>query len=104
MLAHGAVLRKNGFSSEQLEAISQDYYHAGLPEKDVAIMDYARQVVSDASSTTSADFDRLRSLGCSDEDILGITLTAAARSFMSKVLDALNADPDLRYKDLNEET
>jgi alkylhydroperoxidase family enzyme len=104
MLAHGAVLRKNGFSSEQLEAIARDYHEAGLSEKEVAMMDYARKVVREASSTTAEDFNRLRGLGWTDEDILSITLAAAARAFASKVFDALHADPDPFYKDLDEET
>ncbi len=104
MLAHGAVLRKNGVSAGQLEAIVHDYHNADLTEKEVAMMDYARKVVREASSTTPEDFDRLRSLGWTDEDILSITLAAAARSFVSKVFDALHADPDPYYKDLDEET
>lgn len=104
MLAHGAVLRKNGFSAAQLEALARDYHNAGLEEKEVAMMDYARKVVRDAASTTSRDFDELRRLGWTDEDILSITLSAAARAFVSKVFDALHADPDPIYKDLDEET
>ena len=104
MLAHGAVLRKNGFSAEQLEAIARDYHHAGLDEKEVLMMDYAQKVVRDASSTAQEDFDGLRKAGWTDEEILGITLTATARSFASKVFDALHADPDPIYKELDEET
>ena len=104
MLAHGAVLRKNGFSAEQLEAIARDYHHAGLDEKEVLMMEYAQKVVRDASSTIQEDFDGLRKAGWTDEEILGITLTATARSFASKVFDSLHADPDPIYKDLDEET
>lgn len=104
MLAHGAVLRKNFFTAEQLEAIAHDFHHAGLEEKQVAMMEYAQKVVRDASSTTQADFDKLRKTGWSDRDILSITLAAAARSFVSKVFDALGADADAFYKELDEET
>lgn len=104
MLAHGAVLRKNFFSAGQLEAIARDYHQAGLPENEVVMMDYAQKVVRDASSTTQEDFDRLRQAGWTDEDILGITLAAAARAFVSRVFDALHADADIIYKDLDEET
>ncbi len=104
MLAHGAVLRKNSFSAEQLEAIARDFHHAGLEEKEVVMMDYAQKVVREASSTTQADFDKLRGAGWSDEDILHITLAAAARAFASKVFDALNAPADPIYRELDEET
>jgi uncharacterized peroxidase-related enzyme len=104
LLAHGAILRKNFFTAEQLEAIAKDFHHAGLAEKEVVMMEYAQKVVREASSTTQDDFDKLRTVGWTDEDILGITLTAAARSYASKVFDALGADPDVIYKELDEET
>jgi alkylhydroperoxidase family enzyme len=98
------VLRKNFFSAEQLEAIAKDFRHAGLEEKEVLMMEYAQKVVRDAASSTQDDFDRLRKAGWTDEDILSITLAAAARSFVSKVFDALGADADAIYKELDEET
>ncbi len=104
MLAHGAVLRKNFFSAEQLEAIARDFHQAGLEEKEVVMMDYAQKVVREASSTTQEDFDKLRAAGWTDEQILGITLAAAARAFVSKVFDALGAPADAIYKGLDEET
>ncbi len=104
MLAHGAVLRRNFFSAEELEAVARDFHHAGLPEKEVIMMDYAQKVVRDASSTTQEDFDGLRAAGWTDEEILSITLAAAARAFVSKVFDALGAPADTVYKQLDEET
>lgn len=104
MLAHGAVLRKNFFTAEQLETIAKDFRHAGLEEKEVVMMEYAQKVVRDAASTTQDDFDKLRKAGWTDKDILSITLAAAARSFVSKVFDALSADPDAIYQELDEET
>jgi len=104
MLAHGAVLRKNGFTAAQLESVIADFHQAGLEEKEVVMMDYAQKVVRDASTTTQADFDRLHQVGWTDEDILSITLAAAARSFVSKVFDALGAPPDAIYRDLDDET
>ncbi len=104
MLAHGSVLQKNSVGAEQLEAMGKDFHHAGLEEKEVLMMDYAQKVVRDAPSTTQEDFDKLRAAGWTDEDILNITVTAAARSFASKVFDALRADPDAIYKELDEET
>ncbi len=44
MLAHGAVLRKNGLSATQVIALLEDYHHAGLPPSEVHIMDYASKL------------------------------------------------------------
>ncbi len=44
-LAHGAVLASKFFSAEQVEAIVQDYRHAGLEPAEVAMMAYAEKIV-----------------------------------------------------------
>jgi uncharacterized peroxidase-related enzyme len=94
MLAHGAVLRKNFFSAEELAAIARDFHTAGLPQEEVALMEFAQKVTREASQVTRDDVQRLRDLGLSDEDILDVVLAVTARSFMSKTLDALGAEPD----------
>ncbi len=104
MLAHGSILKKNGFTPAQLEALARDFHQAGLEPKEVAMMDYAQKVIRDASSTTAEDFVELRRLGWTDEDILAITLATTARAFASKLFDALGAPPDSIYRELDEET
>jgi hypothetical protein len=47
--------------------------------------------------------DGLRAYGLSDAEILDIVLTAAARTFFSKVLDALGAEPDAVYLNMAQE-
>jgi alkylhydroperoxidase family enzyme len=64
-------------------------------------MDLADKVAGDASSVTQADIDGLRALGLTDGEITDIVLAAAARSFFAKVLDALGAEPDERYAELD---
>ena len=102
MLAHGDTLLNNGEVDEaQLAAIATDYHQAGLAADEVAIMEFAEKVIMKAHSVTQADVDRLKSFGLADAEILDITLAAAARSFFSKTLDALNAEPDPKYLKLN---
>ncbi len=97
-LAHGSVLMDRGFlEPDGVRAAVLDHRNAGLEDTEVAVMDLAAKVVNDATSIEQADIDRLRSLGLSDRDILDVVLTAAARCFFSKVLDALCMEPDARY-------
>jgi len=103
MLAHGAVLRKNFFSAEQLIAIIKDYRHAGLDPQDVAIIALAEKVIIDQHGVTQQDIKDLLSYGLTDEEVLDIVLTAAARSFYTKVLDALGSEPDEEYMELEPE-
>ncbi|MBC7871190.1 MAG: peroxidase-related enzyme [Chitinophagaceae bacterium] len=102
MLAHGDVLLTSGEVDEaQLAAIAQDYHHARLAPDEVAVMEFAEKIITKASSVTQADVDHLKSFGISDAEILDITLATAARSFFSKTLDALNAEPDAKYMGLD---
>jgi alkylhydroperoxidase family enzyme len=96
------VLRQNGFSVEQLVALVRDYHDpaAMLEPDEIAIMDFARQVVRDPHRLAESDFGALRALGLSDEEILDIVLAAAARSFYSKTLDAVGTPPEPAYADL----
>jgi alkylhydroperoxidase family enzyme len=103
MLAHGAVgLRSQLFTSEQLKAIALDYRQAGLSSAEVAMMAFAEKVTGRAYTVTSADVESLRRHGLSDTEILDIALTAAARCFFSKVLDAVGAEPDDAFMSLGE--
>jgi len=103
MLAHGAVLRKNFFSTEQLLAIVKDFRSAGLPADEVTLMAFAQKIIHNAHSVTGEDVEDLRRIGLSEEEILDVVLAVTARSFFSKTLDALNAVPDAVYHDLEPE-
>ena len=100
-LAHGSVLMDRFLEPETVMAAVIDHQSAGLDETDVAVMDLAAKVATDATSVNQADVDRLRSCGLSDQDILDVVLAAAARCFFSKVLDAVCAEPDGRYAGLD---
>ncbi len=103
MLAHGAVLRKNFFSPGELAAIARDFHGAGLPEEEVALMEFAQKVTLEPNQLTQQDIDLLREKGLSDEEILDVVLAVTARNFMSKTLDALGAEPDAALMDLEPE-
>ena len=97
------MLRKSFFTAEQVLAILRDYRHAGLEPEDVAAMSFAEKVTLQAHSVTPQDIDCLRGHGLTDTDILDIVLATAARNFFSKALDAVGAEPDAAYLDLEPE-
>jgi uncharacterized peroxidase-related enzyme len=100
LLAHGAILNRNGVSVEQLRSILIDFHDAGLEPEEVAMMEFARKIIRNASEITPMDVETLRVHGLCDTEILDITLTATMRSFASKTFEALGADPDDAYKEL----
>ena len=103
MLAHGAVLRKNFFSADQLAEIVKDFRNAGLTPEEVALMSFAQKVTTQAHQVNEQDIDELRGYGLSDTEILDVVLASAARNFFSKTLDALAAKPDGAYLELEPE-
>jgi alkylhydroperoxidase family enzyme len=100
MLAHGALLRKNFFSAEQLVEIVKDFRNAGLPPEEVALMSFAQKITTQARELDEHDFAKLRGYGLNDEEILNVVLACTARNFFSKTLDALGASPDDAYLSL----
>lgn len=96
-LAHGTVLQERVLEAKQLEAITRDRASAGLQPVEVAIMDFAEHVVTDAPSVTATEVQNLRAHGLSDAEIFDVAAVAAARCFFSTLLDALGAEPDSVY-------
>ncbi|WP_208759922.1 carboxymuconolactone decarboxylase family protein [Paenarthrobacter nitroguajacolicus] len=93
-LAHGKKTLTI-IDQEQLQAIARNYRDAGLPPEDVAMMDYAVKLSTDAAGMSDDDSQRLRDAGFSDREIADITLAAAARNYFSRALLALNVELDV---------
>ncbi len=87
-LAHG---RKSlaYIDEDELERIARDYHDAGLSEVEVAIMEFSEKVSRASDTMTEADSQRLRDLGLSDREIVDVALTAAARNYYSRAIQAL---------------
>jgi uncharacterized peroxidase-related enzyme len=100
MLAHGSTLAANFYDAEGVVRIVSDRAAADLDEPDIAVMDLAEKVAADATSVTQEDIDRLRRLGLEDPEIFDVVAAAAARSFLTKVVDGLGFQPDAAYADL----
>ena len=96
------MLRAKFFTPEQVEAIVRDYRNAGLSPAEVVMLAYAEKVTLNAYKVTQQDIDELRSHGFSDAEILDVALTATARNFFSKTLDAVGAEPDPEYLKLED--
>ncbi|MET4620811.1 putative peroxidase-related enzyme [Arthrobacter sp. 2762] len=93
-LAHGkktlAII-----DEEQLLAVARDYRDAGLPPEEVAMMDYAVKLSTNAAAMNDDDTQHLRDMGFSDREIADITLAATARNYFSRALLALAVDLDV---------
>jgi uncharacterized peroxidase-related enzyme len=93
LLSHGGLLLKNGFTEDQIEAIIRgNYVEASLSDEEITIMRFAEKLSHHAYEVRQTDVDGLRDLGLSDEDILDISLAAAARNFQSRILVGLGIE------------
>jgi uncharacterized peroxidase-related enzyme len=97
-LAHGKVLRDRFYDADTVQAIATDHHDAGLDSADIALINFAESVTTDATAIKAADIDELRDHGLSDTEIFQVVLTAAARCFFSTVLDAVGTEPDSQYR------
>jgi uncharacterized peroxidase-related enzyme len=97
MLAHGAVLRRDFYSAEELTEITRDPATSDLSPAEAAMMVFVDKLTRDATAITPADVQGLRDRGFSDAEIFDIVAAAGARCFFSKLLDALGAEADGAY-------
>ena len=92
--AHSKFLRDECDDEATMIAIATDPSGAGLGEQDRAVYAFAAKVARDASSVQQGDVDGLRARGLTDADVADIVFAAAARSFVTRVLDGLGAQLD----------
>ena len=101
-LAHGKALAKY-LSQEDVLKLARGEIPASLSVAEVAIVMFTRKMSRNASEVTAADIARLRDHGLADAEIFDVAAVAAARSFWTKVLEALGVEPDAPFHDLDAE-
>jgi alkylhydroperoxidase family enzyme len=64
------------------------------------MLEFAVKLTDHAYKITPRDVDGLRAHGFTDEEIVDIAAAAAMRNFISKLVDALGAEPDASVHEL----
>jgi len=96
MAAHCKFLRDDVHDETTMQAIADDPTLSALDPTDRSVMEFASLVARDAAAVTEADVQRLRDNGLTDADIADVVFAAAARTFFTKVLDALGVQADFQ--------
>ena len=96
-LAHGKILAEEILTPAAVTDLVIDPSAAPIDAEERAVFEFAGRIAEDATAISPVDIDGLRSHGLSDREIFDVVLTAAARSFFSKVLDATATLPDHQY-------
>ncbi len=85
VVAHGAILRIRSKSSSISELVTVDYKLAGLPDRQIAILDFAMKVALEAHRIVESDFEPLYSAGLDDRDIWEVGAIAAFFAMSNRI-------------------
>jgi uncharacterized peroxidase-related enzyme len=99
-LAHGKALTEF-FGEDEVRRLALGEAGEALTDAEKAMIEFARQVATDASRITSGDVDVLRSHGITDAEIFDIAAIAAGRAFFTKILDSLGVEADASFLAIN---
>ena len=84
-------------------AIAHDYRHAGLDEKDMAMLEYAEKITIQPDQVGKKDIERLREAGWNDREILDIAAVSCYRNFITRMADALGVELTEDYRNLRKD-
>jgi uncharacterized peroxidase-related enzyme len=79
--------------------VQDDYRSAGLPPREVALLDFAVKLTREPSAVRRSDLDALRGHGLTDEQLVDTVHCVSYFNFINRVLDGLGVDPEpaMRY-------
>ena len=93
-LAHAQALRGEDPESQLAEQRGENYHDAGLPPKQVAMLEFAEFLTTTSSAVTEDWVEELRSVGWEDADVVDIVHVVAPFNYMCRVADGLGVDLD----------
>jgi RNA polymerase sigma-70 factor (ECF subfamily) len=93
---HCQTLQFLGVKPELSEQVTTDHREASLGQSDIALLDFARKLVSQPHSFSDNDVELLRKNDFSDEQILEAVLMVGLTQFLNYVQIGLGAEPDFK--------
>ena len=91
---HSEVLAALGVPLETVDRIALEHKRAGLSETDVAILDFALRLAGEPSGFGAEDWIKLRSRGCTDEQIVEAVVMTGLTNFLNTLQLGIGAVPD----------
>jgi uncharacterized peroxidase-related enzyme len=86
---HGAALHLLTKDSELVRQLKTSYQEADIDQKTRAILDYAVKLTKSPSKVKDEDVDKLRSLGCTDQEILDACQITSYFNFVNRMAEGL---------------
>ena len=92
MVHHGEGLRRLTKDEALVEAVSRDHRQAGLPDRQVAMLDFAERLAATPPPNSPAAVETLRGHGWSDAAILDMAQVAAYFAFVNRLAEGLGVE------------
>lgn len=89
------------FGRDKALAVHRDFRNAELTPVQVEMLSYTEQIAVDASRISLLDINRMREVGLTDINIADVAFAAAFTCFLGRYLDAVGAEVDAAFLDLN---
>jgi uncharacterized peroxidase-related enzyme len=102
MESHAKDLRSAVGGEVEALAVQEDYRTAGLPAREVALLDYAVKLTTNPQGVSREDLAALRGHRYSDEQLVDAVQCIGYFNLINRVLDGLGVDPEpgMRYRTL----
>ncbi len=97
--AHHAFCLSIGVTPEQIDALISTYTCDTADPKEKAAIDYAVKLAKDSNSSTQEDFDNLKEMGFSDEEIMEIIAMSGMAVFYNHLANATKINVDKGFLD-----
>ncbi|MCA1031487.1 peroxidase [Bacillus timonensis] len=82
---------------ELVEGLKTNYLSLNLEEKERGILDYAVKLTKSPHSVKDEDVERLRSLGCSDTEILDVCQITSYFNFINRMAEGLGVQLEKEF-------
>jgi uncharacterized peroxidase-related enzyme len=96
---HGAVLHLLTKDIELVRQLKENYQEADLDRKTRGILDYAVKLTKAPSQVKDEDIEQLRSLDCTDQEILDVCQITSYFNFVNRMAEGLGVQLEKEYQD-----
>jgi uncharacterized peroxidase-related enzyme len=96
---HGRGLFHITKNKALVEAIKGDFHEADVPQKDIAMLEYAVKLTQDPCSIGKSDLGELKKAGFRDNEILDIVQIVAYYAFVNRTACGLGVTLEANWAD-----
>ena len=97
VVAHGAILRVRAKNPRVADQVAINYREADITPRQRAMLDFAVKVALASHEVEEADYDALRGVGFSDEDIWDIAAIAAFFALSNRMANFMGMRPNEEF-------